>query len=50
MSKPVKVIVNGKEKFNGKVKPSLKAFVESCAEFFDPERVFPASVTVEIGE
>ena len=50
LSKPVKVIVNGKEKFNGKVKPSLKAFVESCAEFFDPERVFPASVTVEIGE
>ena len=50
LSKPVKVIVNGKEKFNGKVKPSLKAFVESCAEFFDPERVFPASITVEIGE
>ena len=46
LSKPVKVLVNGKEAFNGIVKPTLKAMVESCAEYFDPERVFPASVEV----
>ena len=48
LSKPVKVIVNEKEAFNGVVKPTLKAMVESCAEYFDPERLFPASVDVVI--
>lgn len=48
LSKPVKVIVNGKEAFNGVVKPTLKAMVESCTEYFDPERVFPASVDVVV--
>ena len=48
LSKPVKVVVNGKVAFNGIVKPTLKAMVESCAEYFDPERVFPASVDVVI--
>ena len=48
LAKPVKVVVNGKEAYNGMVKPSLKAMAESCAEYFDPERVFPASVDVTI--
>lgn len=48
LAKPVKVVVNGKEAFNGIVKPTLKAMAESCAEYFDPERVFPASVDVVI--
>ena len=47
-SQPVKVVVNGKVAFEGKVVPRLSAMVESCAEFFDPERLFPASVTVDI--
>lgn len=47
-TKPIKVIVNGNEVFNDKVNPDLKAMVESCAEFFDPERVFPASIDVDI--
>lgn len=47
-SRPVKVVVNGKEAFNGIVAPAVKAMVESCAEFFDPERLFPASVDIEI--
>lgn len=47
-SKPVNVIVNGKEVFSGKVKPALRAMVESCALFYDPERLFPASVEVVI--
>ena len=48
LSKPVKVVVNGKEAFRGVVKPTLKAMVESCAEYFDPERLFPAAVDVVI--
>lgn len=47
-TKPIKIIVNGKEAFNGTVEPSINAMLESCAEFFDPQRVFPAAVTVEI--
>ena len=48
LSRPVKVVVNGKEVFNAIVKPDLKAMLESCAEFYDPERLFPASVDVAI--
>ena len=47
-TRPVKVIVNGNEAFNGIVTPSMKSMVESCAEYFDPERVFPAEITVDI--
>ena len=48
LTKPVTIIVNGRKAFNGKVKPCTKAMAESCALFFDPERVFPAAVTVDI--
>lgn len=48
LAKPVTITVNGRTAFNGKVKPSVKAMVESCALFFDPERVFPAAVDVDI--
>jgi hypothetical protein len=47
-TRPVKVVVNGKEVFNSKVKPNLKAMVESCAEYFDHERVYPAAIDIEI--
>jgi hypothetical protein len=47
-TKPVKVVVNVNEVFNGMVTPTVKAMVESCAEYFDPERVFPAAITVDI--
>ena len=48
LSQPVKVIVNGKEVFNGKVTPTLKAMAESCVQYFDPERLFPAEISVDI--
>ena len=48
LARPVKIVVNGKVAFNGIVKPTLEAMVESCAEYFDPERLFPASVDVEV--
>ena len=48
LSKPVKIILNGTEIFNSTVETSLKAMVESCALFYDPERLFPASISVDI--
>lgn len=48
LSKPVTVNVNGVEKFNGIVALDMRNLVESCALFYDPFRVFPASVEVDI--
>ena len=48
LTKPVRVIVNGKEAYNDIVTPGVEAMVESCKEFFDPERVFPAMIDVDI--
>ena len=47
-SQPVKVILNGTEIFNGMVSPTLGTMVESCALFYDPERLFPAAIDVDI--
>lgn len=48
LSKPVTVKVNGVEKFNGTVEPDTRNLVESCAIFYDPARIFPASVEVSV--
>lgn len=50
LSQPVKVLLNGTEIFNGMVGTSVKAMVESCAFFYDPERLFPASLDVDIAK
>ncbi len=50
LTKPVKVVLNGKEVFNKKVTPTVKAMVESCALFFDPERIFPAAIDIDIAK
>ena len=47
-SQPVRVLLNGKEVFNGMVGTSLKSMVESCALFYDPERLFTAAIDVDI--
>lgn len=47
MSQPVTIIVNGKPTFEGIVKANLKDMVTSCAEYFDPYRVYPASVDID---
>ena len=44
----MKVILNGTEIFNGMVSPTLGTMVESCALFYDPERLFPAAIDVDI--
>ena len=48
LSQPVRIILNGSEIFNGMVEPTLETMVESCALFYDPERLFPAAVDVDI--
>ena len=46
MSKPVILIVNGKQLYHGNIKPTLQDMVNSCMEYFDPYRIFPASIEV----
>ena len=48
LNKPIQVVLTGKKIFKGKVKANLATMVESCALFYDPERVFPAAITVDI--
>ena len=48
LSQPVTIKVNGVEKFSGNVKLTTDNLVESCRIFYDPLRVFPASVEVSI--
>lgn len=48
LDKPVRVILNGTEIFNGKAGADLATMVESCAIFYDPERVFPAAIEIDI--
>lgn len=48
LKKPITILLNGKKIFKGKVKPSLDTMVESCALYYDPERIFPAAIKVDI--
>lgn len=42
----VTLIVNGKQVYHDKVKPDVRHMVNSCATFFDPERVYAAGIEV----
>lgn len=50
LNKKVTLTVNGKKVFSGKVKSDLKNMVNSCATFFDPQRIYPAAIEVSIGD
>ena len=50
MNKPVTITANGKLRYEGMVTPNLNDMVNSCARFYDPERVFPASVLVDLSK
>ena len=47
-SQKVTLIVNGKLVYRGKVRPDMKHLVNSCATFFDPERLYAAGIEVEL--
>ncbi|MEG0499583.1 MAG: hypothetical protein RR550_00495, partial [Rikenellaceae bacterium] len=50
LTKKVVLTVNGKEAFRGKVKLELQNVVNSCAIFFDPKRLFPAAIEIDISK
>ena len=47
-SRKVIVIVNGRKMYHGKVRPDMKHMVNSCAAFFDPERVFATGIDIQL--
>ena len=47
-SKKVTLRVNGQCVYKGKVKPDTRHLINSCATFFDPERVYAAGIEVEL--
>ncbi|MDE6377153.1 MAG: hypothetical protein K2K72_00235 [Duncaniella sp.] len=48
MNRPVTLTVNGKEVFKGKPVNDLRNIVNSCARYFDPYRLYPAAITVDL--
>lgn len=48
LGQEVVLTVNGKEAFRGIPEADLKYMVNSCATFFDPQRVYPAAVEVDL--
>lgn len=48
LDSPVTITVNGVKKFEGKVTLDERYMTESLAEWGDPQRVFPAAVTVSV--
>lgn len=43
----VKIRINGRQLFFGKLRPNVKDMAKSLATFYDPERIFPVSVEIE---
>lgn len=50
LSREVTVTVNGKEAFRGMLKPDLKHLVNSCIAFYDPARLYPAAVEIDLAD
>lgn len=48
LNREVVVTVNGEQMFRGVLQPNLTDMVNSCADFYDPARVFPASVEIDL--
>ncbi len=48
LDKEVTVTVNGKPAFKGRVVCERRHLVNSCAAFFDPERLYPAAVEIDL--
>ncbi len=50
LSKEITLTVNGKQAFKGMVEPDRKHLVNSCAAFFDPARLYPAAIEVDLSQ
>lgn len=47
LGRPVRLFINGRRVFSGKVRPRLKHLLNSCATFYDPRRLYPAAIVAE---
>ena len=50
LDEEISLTVNGTEVFRGIVEPDIRHLVNSCATFFDPQRLYPAAIEVDLGE
>lgn len=50
LDRKVTVYVNGKKAFEGKARLCVDDLINSCLTFTDPERLFPASISVDLEE
>lgn len=50
LSQPVTLTVNGKEVFRGELEAERRHMVNSCAAFFDPRRIYPAAIEVDLSD
>lgn len=48
LNKKVNLTVNGKKIFSGKLTPNIENMVNSCARYFDPTRIYPTAITVDL--
>ena len=46
LEKPITIKVNDKQVYHGIITPKLEDMLNSCAEYFDPCRVYPASIEI----
>lgn len=47
LGKPVTININGKQAFQGTIKPSMEAIIRSTAERGDPKQVFPVHIPLK---
>ncbi len=48
LKEKVELVVNGKLVYSGKLKADLRHMVNSCATFYDPTRLYPAGIEVDL--
>lgn len=48
LSKKVTICVNGRKVFSGKPRLTLQSMANSCAAFYDPCRIYPAAIDIDI--
>ncbi|MCL2415068.1 MAG: hypothetical protein FWC94_07500 [Bacteroidales bacterium] len=48
LNRRITLTVNGKQAFRGRLQPELRHIVNSCAIFFDPHRLFPVAIEVDL--
>lgn len=48
LKKEITLNVNGTEYFKGRVQADLNNLINSCAIFYDPERLYPAAINVHL--